>query len=589
PAAEKLLKLQPTDVGRSLKDLQPAFDLPDCSEIVSRVIETMTPIEREIVSSDGRWYLLRLRPYRTTANRIEGAVLLFFDIDPLKRTIEGANRSRLYAEALVDTVRESLVVLDRKLRVRTANRAFYESFRVSPINTEGKLLFELGGEWGEASPAFRTFLEDAFAGAESRNEDVEIDSVQMGHRKLVVNARPVRLSGEPETLLLLAIEDVTDARQATTDLSESEARYRKLFETAREAIWLLDGEKGEILDANPFAAEIFGYPLEELLGRQPWDLALYHDAEEAKGRFRETLREGLGFAPDVEMRTRDGRTIRVEKVSSTYTVGTRTVVQSNMRDLTERRQLEEELRHAQKMESIGRLAGGIAHDFNNILNIISAYSTLLAKGDAGKRTQSLEAIEKAVDRGAALVRQLLTFARRETMKFEPVDVNSIVREVASMIQETFPRSISIGVELEPEVPRINANPSQLHQALLNLCVNARDAMPKGGNLQLATALARGQSLRARRLDADQDRYVCIGVSDTGTGMDEGTRGRIFEPFFSTKGKEQGSGLGLAVVYGVAKTHGGFVDVESKPGDGSRFSIYLPVGSPDAEQPSPERD
>lgn len=378
-------------------------------------------------------------------------------------------------------------------------------------------------------------------------------------------------------------------RRESEELSPSEARYRRLFETSREAIWILDGETGDLLDANPFVTDLLGFRRDELVGRKPWDLDLYLDAEAARKRFRETLRAGFSFAGDVEMKARDGRTARVEKVSSVYTVAGRTVVQSNMRDLTDRMRFEEELRHVQKMESIGRLAGGIAHDFNNILNIISAYSALLAKGDPEKRSQSLEAIEKAVARGAALVRQLLTFARHEAIKFEPVDVNAIVREVASMIRETFPRSIAIELDLAPELPTINANVSQLHQALLNLCVNARDAMPEGGTLQLATAVARREALRARRVDADEERYVCIGVSDTGTGMDEKTRQRIFEPFFSTKGKEQGSGLGLAVVYGITNAHGGIVEVDSQPGEGTRFSIYLPARFSDRESGRNQRD
>ena len=577
PAAEKLFQLQLTEPGRVLRNLEPAFDLPNFAEIVSGVVETIVPVEREILSRDGRWHLMRVRPYRATGNRIEGAVVLFLDIDPLKRTIEGANRSRKFAEALVDTVRDSLVVLDRKLRIRTANRAFYDNFHVSPINTEGKLLFELGGEWGEAPPAFRAFLEDAFSGRVSRNQEVEIHSLQRGHRTLVVNAQPVRPPGETEPLLLLAIDDVTEMRAATADVVASEIQYRRIFETARESIWLLDGETGEILDANPFATDFFGYRRDELVGNAPWDLPLYSDPSAARNRFRETTRTGHGFAPDVLMRTRDGRTVRVEKISSVYAAGDRTVVQSNIRDMTDRLVLEDELRHAQKMESIGRLAGGIAHDFNNILNIISAYSALLEKGgDAKRRAQSTEAIEKAVQRGAALVRQLLTFARKETVRFEQVDVNSVIAELTTMIGETFPRSVRIVLDLEKDLPRIEADPNQLHQALLNLAVNARDAMPDGGTLEFKTAVASNEKVRERFPDAREDRYLCVGVVDTGTGMDEATRTRVFEPFFTTKSKDTGSGLGLAVVYGVANSHEGFVEVTSELGKGTHFSMYLPI-------------
>ncbi|HSD72450.1 MAG TPA: PAS domain S-box protein, partial [Thermoanaerobaculia bacterium] len=591
PAAEKLLNLVPTDVGRSIPDAWSTFDLPDMRDLIARVVESATPIERELKSRDGKWYSMRIHPYRNLEDRIDGAVVLLFDIDLLKRTIDQANRSRDYAESLVETVREPLVLLDPQLKVRTANRSFFEAFRVFPSDIEEKSLFALGGGWEESGETLRLPLEAVIRDRQIlRDLQFELDVEGIGKKVLVANARPVQVPGEPESLILLAVEDVTERFRATAELQDSEARYRRLFEAAREAIWLLDGTTGEILDTNPFSTELFGFDRDELVGRIPWAVPLYSEPDEAKKRFDQALRSGQSFAPDVAMKTRDGRVLRVEKISSVYTAGNRKVVQWNMRDLTERKRLEEELRHAQRMESIGTLAGGIAHDFNNILNIISAYSTLLARSSSDeKRTQSVEAIEKAVERGAALVRQLLTFARHEVVKFEPVDVNAIVSEVASMITETFPRSITISLDLAPERPKINADAGQLHQALLNLCVNARDAMPEGGTLLLATALARGEVLRSRRADAGDDRYVCIGVADTGVGMDEDTQKRIFEPFFTTKGKERGSGLGLAVVYGVAETHGGFVEVDSEPGGGSRFSIYLPMRSPDSEQEHPQRD
>jgi two-component system, chemotaxis family, CheB/CheR fusion protein len=584
PLAGKLLNIVPTDLSRPINDLRPNFEGADLAELVAEAVETVRPIEREVRTREGKWYALQVRPYRTLDNRIDGAVILLHDIDPLKRTIAEANRSRDYAEALVETMRESLIVLDRRLRVRTANRAFYERFQISPINTEGKSLLELGGGWSSSTPSLRSMLEQVTTENKGvRDHEFEIELPHVGRKTLVASARPVRLPGESETLVLVAVEDVTEVRRANEELRSSETRYRRLFETAREAIWLLDGETGEILDVNPFAANLFGFGRQELIGKKPWDLPLYSDVSKARNRFRETVRAGYGFAPDVSMLTRDGRVVRVEKISSVYTDGNRTIVQSNIRDMTERLRLEDELRHAQKMESIGRLAGGIAHDFNNILNIISAYSALLSKGgDAKKRAQSTEAIEKAVQRGAALVRQLLTFARKETIKFEPVDVNSVVAELASMIAETFPRSVRIALDLSPEIPRIQADPSQLHQALLNLAVNARDAMPEGGTLEFTTRVVPSEKLRGRFPDAREDRYVCVGVNDEGKGMDEETRKRIFEPFFTTKPAQDGSGLGLAVVYGVANSHGGFVEVASESGKGSYFSLYLPLGRTESE-------
>ena len=587
--AEKLLNIIPTDIGRPIGDLKPNLDAPDIGEFVNRVIATVTPMEREVQSKEGNWYSMRIRPYRTLDNRIDGAVLAFMDIDPLKRTIEQASRSRAYAEALVETVRESLVVLDENLRVRTANRAFYQTFQASPINTEGQFLFDLGGEWGEGPPPLKILLEEAVEKRESvRDFEFDIDFAHLGRKTLVANARPVKLAGEPASLILLALEDITERKIAVEELEASEAQYRRLFETAREGIWILDARSGKILEANPFVTELLGFEESELVGKLPWQLPIYPEPRTAERRFHALRDATFDYEPDLAMTTKDGRTLLVEAISSAYVAGNRNVVQCNMRDLTERRRLEDELRQVQKLESIGRLAGGIAHDFNNILNIISAYGTLLAKGgDATKRSQSADAIDKAVQRGAALVRQLLTFARRDGTRFEKVDLNALLRELASMVSETFPKSIRIDVELDPDVPPIKADPNQLHQALLNLCVNARDAMPEGGELKLATAVTTREKLQARFPEATEDRYACIGVSDKGQGMDDQTRNRIFEPFFTTKKAEQGSGLGLAVVYGVVNAHSGFIDVVTEKGTGTSFSIYLPVRSFDEERPAPE--
>ncbi len=497
--------------------------------------------------------------------------------DALERTIEQANRSRDLSEAIVETVRESLVVLDPELRVRSANRAFFETFQIPKATAVGVPFFDLTGGW-MGSKRLQSVLEEAVrTGGSVREYEFEVDLLEGGRKAFVANARPVLAPNESEPLLLLAIDDVTDWRLAGEKLRASETQYRRLFETSREAIWLLDEDSGEILDVNPFALQLFGYSREEFLGKKPWELPLYVDPSRAVARFENLRKAGHTVETGVEMLARDGRQLQIEAVRSVYSAGSQRIVQSNMRDLSDRKRLEEQLRHSQRMESVGRLAGGIAHDFNNILNIISAYATLLARGkDPSKVVQSTDAIEKAVQRGAALVRQLLTFARKEEGKFESVDVNGLVREVASMIRETFPKSVLVKLELAPELPRIKADPSQLHQALLNLSVNARDAMPDGGVFTFRTNLVDGRSAPLLADRPHEDSYVCITASDTGVGMDAETQNRIFEPFFTTKGREAGSGLGLSVMYGVVESHAGSIAVESEPGKGSRFSLYLPA-------------
>jgi len=246
-------------------------------------------------------------------------------------------------------------------------------------------------------------------------------------------------------------------------------------------------------------------------------------------------------------------------------------------DITERKNLEKRLHHASKMESLGTLAGGIAHDFNNILAIIQGHANLL-KGshpESETRTKSLDAIATATARGTSLVQQLLRFARKTEITMEPVSVNASIRELVSLLLQTFPRSIDIVTDLDPDIPWVVADATELHQVLLNLCVNSRDAMPHGGRLTLLTRTVAGEEVRRQFPTASARRYVNVEIADTGLGMDERVRQRIFEPFFSTKGIGKGTGLGLATAYGIVQSHSGFIDVQSEVGRGTTFRVFLP--------------
>jgi two-component system, cell cycle sensor histidine kinase and response regulator CckA len=245
----------------------------------------------------------------------------------------------------------------------------------------------------------------------------------------------------------------------------------------------------------------------------------------------------------------------------------------------EEKRLEQQLRQAQKMESIGTLAGGIAHDFNNILNIIKGYASLLRqqgvphKGDV---TESLDVIDEAIERGASTVRQLLAVAKGRAVQFEQVDLNDALHKLRALLSGTLPRTINIGLDLDPKLGSVLGDPNQINQVLLNICVNARDAMPDGGELLLKTETINGAALRPHFQKAKEKSYACISIKDTGLGMDEANKSRIFEPFYTTKEQGQGTGLGLSVAYGIVTSHNGFIDVTSEIGQGATFRIYLPL-------------
>jgi signal transduction histidine kinase len=245
--------------------------------------------------------------------------------------------------------------------------------------------------------------------------------------------------------------------------------------------------------------------------------------------------------------------------------------------MEERKKLHDQLLQAQKMESIGTLAGGIAHDFNNILGIIQGYAFILNGYGSHNREidESLTIINETVQRGSTLVQQLLTLARKSSTKVEAVDINGLITELIRLLTQTFPKIIEFSSALEANLPPITGDKNQIEQALLNLCVNSRDAMPNGGRLNFRTQSIDGANLQHLGETRDR-RYVCLEVNDTGIGMDEGIQKRIFEPFFTTKGIGHGTGLGLSVVYGIVESHKGFIDLESNPESGTSFKLYFPL-------------
>jgi PAS domain S-box-containing protein len=373
-------------------------------------------------------------------------------------------------------------------------------------------------------------------------------------------------------------------------LRESEERFRTMFEAAPTAILLL-GLDGRILAVNRSAETLLGYDEDELLGMSTPALRHPDDAEEVAGLLA-TLARGDRDAVRLETRyvRKDGETVVTHLGAALIrdADGRPDYVIAMAEDVTEQRQLEERLRQSQKLEAVGRLAGGVAHDFNNMLTAIGGYTDFALEHAApGSPLRSdLDEIRKATERATLLTRQLLAFSRKQVLKPELLNLNGIVLELQSMLRPLIGEDVALTTELDPALGPIEADPGQLHQVVMNLVVNARDAMPGGGRVSIETANADVGEGDGDDDAIDPGRYVTLTVRDDGEGMDEATLAQVFEPFFTTKESAKGTGLGLATVYGIVKQSGGYVAVESELGAGSAFTIYLRRAD-EARGPAPE--
>ncbi|MEW5798331.1 MAG: PAS domain S-box protein [Bacteroidota bacterium] len=394
------------------------------------------------------------------------------------------------------------------------------------------------------------------------------------------------------------VRDITEQKKFEDALKQSEERYRTLIDSAVDAIFTISKD-GVLTSLNPAFEKITGWKRSEWLGKSFTDLIHEEDRKEFVENFKLRMQGKEVPVHEYHILTSSHTVVVIELLTALQYANDEIVGMLGVaRDVTERKKLEEQIRQGQKMESIGTLAGGIAHDFNNILGIILASATMLERLDPSHKNfkSTLETINKTVQRGAMLVRQILTFARQNEVKITSVQINDIVVELTKMLEMTIPKTIGIKLSLDASLPNINVDSNQVHQALLNLCVNARDAIldrrSKGmqsGTITISTTKIDRIRLKEQFQHHNAEHYIVLRVSDTGIGMDGETIRRIFDPFFTTKEIGKGTGLGLAVVYGVMQSLQGFVDVESVPGEGTTFSLYFPISdtSPTEQRSLPE--
>jgi PAS domain S-box-containing protein len=395
------------------------------------------------------------------------------------------------------------------------------------------------------------------------------------------NARAVRDANGVILYYEGTVEDITASKQAEEELRRQEAEYRRLIENIPEVLWKAD-QHGKPFFISKKIEAIFGYSQEEIYreGKQLW-LGRIHseDQDRVRNAYAKLFRENRPFDVEYRIQHRDGpwmwwhdRAVRVESnLGERHADGIRS-------DVTERRQVDQQLRQSQKMEAIGQLAGGVAHDFNNLLTVIRGHTDLLLDhiGQTDALRRNVEQVQKSADQAASLTRQLLAFSRKQVLQPKVLNLDAVVAEMGKMLPRLIGENIELVISACPALGKVKADPGQIEQVILNLAVNARDAMPEGGKLTIETANVELDEAHARQhVTSKPGPHIMLAVSDTGCGMDGETQRHIFEPFFTTKEAGKGTGIGLATVYGIVKQSGGWIWVYSEMGKGSTFKIYLP--------------
>jgi two-component system cell cycle sensor histidine kinase/response regulator CckA len=570
-------------IGKSVSILVPVNRPDEIPEVLERLKrgEIVDHFETLRVRKNGEEFHIEITvsPIRDAMERVVGASASCRDISERKRTDIEIREERDRAQQYLDIADVILLALDLEGRITLLNRK-----GCSTLGWEEREL--LGRNWMDTCLPSRTrdvlrrSFHNLLAGDLSY---IENPVVTKAGEERMISWRNAQLRDGAGCIIgtLSSGEDITERKRAEQNLLKSEARARTLVES--NIIGIATGDlNGKLIEANEACLRLVGYSREDLLsGEMRWDVLTppeYHDSDRlALEQLRTT---GVASPWEKQFFRKDGG-----RISVLIGVTTRVAADGDVEcvsfvlDISERKQLEQQLRQAQKMEAVGRLAGGIAHDFNNLLGVIIGYSEIFEErlGLSDPLRPKAEQIKKAGLRAATLTRQLLAFSRQQVLEPKVLDLNAVVADTLKMLQRVLGEDIELIASPGPELGRIKADQGQIEQVIMNLAVNARDAMPHGGTLRISTTNEDLDEVYVLQHPAVvvPGSYVMFAVSDTGCGMDRETQTKIFEPFFTTKELGKGTGLGLATVYGVVKQSGGYIWVYSELGRGSTFKIYLP--------------
>jgi len=511
-------------------------------------------------------------------------VLVGWFVIERRRAAETLSEERRLLRTLIDNMPDRIYVKDAKSRFVVANRALAERVGAkSPKEMIGKTDFEYFPK--ELATAFFTDEQAIMRTGQALVNQEEQSLDADGNPKWTSTSKvPWRDKFDGVIGTMGIGRDITKSKSA-------EEKFHKAFNASPEPITITTLSEGRYIDVNESFLRTTGNRREEVIGHTSLELGYWEKLEDRIKLIDELKQRGSVRDMEIPFRTRSGeQRIGLHSVGRIEIAGQECII-SSQKDVTERKTLEKQLRQAQKMEAVGQLSGGIAHDFNNLLGVIIGYSEVLEEslGENESLQNSAAEIRKAGERAASLTRQLLAFSRQQMLEPRVLNLNSVVAETEKMLQRLIGENIELSTCLAAELWQVKADPGQIEQVILNLAVNARDAMPDGGRLTIETSNAElDEAYAVHNAPTIPGKYVALLVTDTGVGMDAETQAHIFEPFFTTKEVGKGTGLGLATVYGVVKQSGGYIWVYSEPGIGSTFKVYLPRVADPAEQNAPNR-